>query len=151
MVAMATPATTGPTTRPRFMRTLLSVTALASRSGPTISMAKVWRAGTSRALTKPSSSAATNVIQRVMAPVATRTPTTSAIAAADDCVRKRMRRLSMRSTITPATGPSRRSGRYWSAAVAPSTNPEPPSCSTSQVSAIACIQVPLTERAWPMK
>ena len=40
-------------------------------------MAKVWRAGTSRALTKPSSRAATRVIQRVMAPVATRTPTAS--------------------------------------------------------------------------
>ena len=133
------------------MRTLLRVTALASRPGPTISMAKVCRAGTSTAFTNPSRRAATKVIHSEMAPVATRSPTTRAMVAAVDWVTKRSRRLSTRSTMTPASGPSTSRGRYWRAAVAPSTSPEPPSWRTSQVRAMACIQVPLTDRAWPMK
>ena len=51
--AMTPPASAGPRMRAVWMITELSATALTTRSAPTISIAKLWRAGLSIALTVP--------------------------------------------------------------------------------------------------
>ena len=53
-VAMSTPATAGPTTRPVLNMALLSPTALGSSSGPTSSTTNDWRVGMSTMNTRPS-------------------------------------------------------------------------------------------------
>ena len=55
--AISTPATAGPTTRAVLKLALLRPTALATRSGPTISLTNDWRAGMSKAVATPSSRA----------------------------------------------------------------------------------------------
>ena len=52
-VAIRAPAAAGPTIRAPWTRTLLSPTALTTRSAPTISITKLWRVGLSTALTAP--------------------------------------------------------------------------------------------------
>ena len=44
-VAIRTPASAGPTIRAEWTRTLLRLTALTTRSPPTISITKAWRVG----------------------------------------------------------------------------------------------------------
>ena len=56
-VAMRMPATAGPTARAAFTSTEFSVTALRRSRWPTISRTNAWRAGFSKALFSPSSSA----------------------------------------------------------------------------------------------
>ena len=51
--AITTPANAGPRMREVWMITEFSATALTTFSGPTISIAKLWRAGLSTALTAP--------------------------------------------------------------------------------------------------
>ncbi len=53
MVAIARPAAAGPRIRAEWMRTLLRLTAFTTRSGPTISIAKLWRVGLSTELIAP--------------------------------------------------------------------------------------------------
>ncbi len=55
--AISTPATAGPTTRAVLKLALFSPTALATRSGPTISVTNDCLAGMSKAVTQPSSRA----------------------------------------------------------------------------------------------
>ena len=52
-VAIRIPASAGPTIRAAWTITLLRLTALTTRSGPTISITKLWRVGLSTALTAP--------------------------------------------------------------------------------------------------
>jgi hypothetical protein len=51
--AISRPATAGPTMRAACTMTLLRLTALTRRSGPTISITKLCRVGLSTALTEP--------------------------------------------------------------------------------------------------
>ncbi len=83
------------------MTTLLRVTALVSRSGPTISNTKVWRAGMSKAFTMPRVRAKANTIQSSITPVSTRTPSEAASSPDTAWVTNRKRRLSTRSATTP--------------------------------------------------
>ncbi len=149
--AMSTPAMAGPTMRAPFMTTLLRVTALVRRSGPTISNTKVWRAGMSKALTMPRASANAKTIQRRTDPVSTISPSTAARTPETAWVANRKWRLSTRSATTPPVGPSTSIGRNWKAITRPSHVPLPVSCSTSQPSATLCIHVPLTEMICPKK
>ena len=55
--AISTPATAGPMTRALLKLALFSPTALATRSGPTISLTNACLAGMSKAVTQPSSRA----------------------------------------------------------------------------------------------
>ena len=87
--------------REALTSTLFSPTALARSSGPTISMAKLCRAGLSKTLMNPSTTARVHTIHNWTAPVATTRHSASA------CTRKRVWvtintwRLSRRSAITP--------------------------------------------------
>lgn len=54
-----TPATAGPTSRADWKFAELRLTAFWSWSGPTISETKVWRAGLSRTVARPTAKAAT--------------------------------------------------------------------------------------------
>ena len=149
--AMSRPASAGPTMRAPFMITLLRVTALVSRAGPTISNTKVWRVGMSKALTVPTASANPNTAAREAVPVATSRPRPNASAPESAWVMNSSRRLSTRSATTPPRGPTTSMGRNWHAMTRPSQAPLPVSCSTSQPRATVCIQVPLTETSWPAK
>ncbi len=51
--AMMPPATAGPTMRAQWTMTLLRLTAVTTRSAPTISETNAWRAGLSKAVTIP--------------------------------------------------------------------------------------------------
>jgi hypothetical protein len=52
-VAINTPASAGPAIRAEWTRTLFRLTALTTRSAPTISKTKLCRVGLSMALTEP--------------------------------------------------------------------------------------------------
>jgi hypothetical protein len=52
-VAISTPAIPGPTIRAAWTMTLLRLTALTTRSGPTISITKLCRVGLSIAFSEP--------------------------------------------------------------------------------------------------
>ena len=53
MPAISSPPIAGPTIRADWTMTLLRLTALTTRSGPTISITKLCRVGLSTALTQP--------------------------------------------------------------------------------------------------
>ena len=77
-VMMRTPPIAGPMTRAEFISTLLRLTALGNRSRPTISETKVWRAGLSNRLTKPSPAASAYTSHRLTEWLTTSTPRISA-------------------------------------------------------------------------
>ena len=54
-VAITSPALAGPRIRAEWIRTLFRLTALTTRYEPTISIAKLWRAGLSTELIDPAS------------------------------------------------------------------------------------------------
>ncbi len=86
-----------------------------------------------------------------MTPVTVNTPSTTARAAATDCVQIRSRRLSNRSATTPPSGASSSVGKNWAAMTAPRAEPRPVSSSTSQDNPSSCIHVPLNETSWLKK
>jgi hypothetical protein len=98
---MSSPATAGPTVRAAFTVTALRLTALRTRSRPTISMAKDCRAGLSKALANPSARAMTKTIHSRTVWVMVSTPSTSARSISVDWVASRMRRLPSRSAARP--------------------------------------------------
>ncbi len=131
--------------------TAFSPTALATSSGPTISMTKLCRAGMSRASAMPVSSASPPTIQSSTTPAAVTTPRPSANTPADVCVTISSRRLSTRSASTPAHGPSTRMGPKSTATIEPSATALSVSSRTSHESATDCSQVPLIDTVWAMK
>ena len=94
-----------------WMITLLSETALTTRSAPTSSMTNAWRVGLSTALTVPRTSTSTKTIQTVTAPVAVSTHSATAGTIISVWVIISRRRLSWRSASTPPSAPSSRTGR----------------------------------------
>ena len=67
------------------------------------------------------------------------------------CVAITSLRLSIRSATTPAKRPKTVKGMKRQKASAPTASGEWVSSTTSQASAMFCIQVPLTEITWPVK
>jgi hypothetical protein len=107
------------------------------------------RAGFSKALLSPRTNASTPICQTRTEPVTVSTPSTSACTPIALCSEIISLRLSTRSAITPPYGASSSTGIVCSAITAPSTAPECVSVSTSQDWAVICIQVPISEIAWP--
>jgi hypothetical protein len=75
----------------------------------------------------------------------------SAKTAAAVCVAMSRRRLSTLSASAPAQAPRTSTGPNCRPTVMPRAMPLPVSCSTSQLCATDCIQVPLIETTWEMK
>ena len=76
--AISRPASAGPVMRDVWIRTLWSPTALTTRSDPTISITKLWRAGMSTASTNPRARTSAITIHAAMSPVAERANRVSA-------------------------------------------------------------------------
>src|SRR3954453_2643258 len=66
--AITAPAAAGPMMREEWTMTEFSATAFTTRSGPTISTTKAWRAGLSTALIAPCTQTSARTIQGVTAP-----------------------------------------------------------------------------------
>ena len=131
--------------------TLLRLTALTTRSGPTISKTKLCRAGLSIALTLPIAKTARKTIQGATMPVAVTAKRPIAGIAISACVAISSRRRGMRSASTPPQAPSSSIGRNCRAVVRPTATPLSVSVRISQIAATVCIQVPDSEISWPAK
>jgi hypothetical protein len=149
--AITAPAVAGPTIRAVCTMTLLSETALTSRSAPTISTTKLWRAGLSAAFTDPRTKMRASTIHVWTTPPAVRAQSVSAGIAMSACVIISRRRFGMRSASRPPHAPATRIGRNWSAAARPTIVPLPVRRRMSQTSATVCIQLPASETTWPVK
>ena len=150
--AISAPAAAGPRMRAEWTTTEFSETALTTRSGPTISITKHWRAGLSSALTDAAHEHEREDHPRLDARRATVSANSaSAGTPSADCVIVSRRRLGMRSASRPPQAPNSRIGRNCSAAVRPTATPVPVSCTISHISATICIQLPEIETTWPAK
>jgi hypothetical protein len=150
-IAMIAPASAGPTIRAACTMTLLSETALTTRSGPTISMAKLCRVGLSTAFTEPRTKTSAQTIHGATAPLTVMPQRTRAGTAIRICVTISSLRLGRRSARRPPKAPKRRNGRNWRADVTPTASPLPVSDRISHISATICIQLPVRETSWPVK
>ena len=149
--AMITPAIAGPTIRAEWTSTELRLTALTTRSGPTISITNACRAGLSTARTSPRRAITANTIQASTAPRAVRANRTVAGTAIPVWEIISSLRLSKRSASAPPIAPNRRIPENCRAVARPTATPEPVSSRTSQSSATICIQLPASETTWPPK
>ena len=140
-----TPATAGPTIRAALNMDELSAIAFMRSSLPTSSTMNAWRAGMSNALTTPKNTASTITCHVVTLPVHTSPASASASSICRACVHTMRRRLSTRSTTTPAYSVNSSTPRERSACVSPTANGELVMSSTSHPSATDCIQVPMSE------
>ncbi len=100
-LAIISPATAGPSVRATLTSTELRLTALRRCSEPTISSMNDCRAGFSKALLTPSSSASTPICHTWMEWVSVRMPRISAWIPIALWSATIVRRLSTRSAITP--------------------------------------------------
>ena len=148
---MITPAIAGPSIRAHWTITLLSATALTTRSAPTISKTKLWRVGLSTELTVPRTKASATTIQA----------STSAVDREGEQRERRNRHRDLGRHQQPALveavgehaglGAEQQDRRELGGDVRPTATPLPVSCSTSHVSATICIQLPLSEITCPAK
>ena len=150
-IAMTRAASAGPTRRAEWISTLLRLTALTTRSGPTISIAKLCRVGLSIALTEPRTKTSASTIHASTAPAETIAKRARAGNTISAWVTISNRRLSKRSASSPPQAPKRRIGRNCSAVVMPTMTPLPVNERTSQISATICIQLPDSETICPPK
>ena len=149
--AISSPATAGPTIRAICTITLLRLTALTTRSGPTISITKLCRVGLSTALTLPIAKTARKTIHGSTTPVAVTAKRPTAGIAISAWVVISSRRFGMRSASSPPQAPNRSIGRNCSAVVRPTATPLSVRLRISQIAATVCIQVPDSEISWPAK
>ena len=149
--AISTPAIAGPVIRAEFATALLSATALASLSRPTISSTNAWRAGSSTTVTSPSAIASPNTIHTLTTSVSTSNHSTIASSAMRAWVTSRTLRRSKWSATAPPHSPKSNTGRNRQAKVAPTATPLPVSDNTSHASAIVCIHEPMYEMSSPPK
>ena len=91
----------GPTMRAQCTITLFRLTAFTTRSGPTISITKLWRAGLSSAFTVPRASTRANTIHGATTPPAVTANSSSAGTTMPSCVSISSLRLSKRSASRP--------------------------------------------------
>jgi len=145
------PARVGPTSRAEWISTLLRLTALTTRSGPTISIAKLCLVGLSTALTVPRRKTRTKTIQGATVPPRESASSASAGSAIRAWVIINRLRFGKRSASTPPHAPKSRIGRNWRAVVVPTARPLPVSERISQTSATICIQFPESETICPAK
>ncbi len=99
--AISRPATAGPIARATFTSTELRLTALRRCSGPTISSMNACRAGFSKALLSPSSSASAPICQSSTEPLSVSAASTAACTPIAACSAIISFRLSTRSATTP--------------------------------------------------
>src|SRR6266567_4388344 len=105
----------------------------------------------SKALTMPKNSASTITCHVVTLPVHTSAASASASSICNACVHTMRRRLSTRSTTTPAYSVNSSTPSERSACVRPTAKGELVISSTNHPSATAWIQVPMSEMPWPKK
>ena len=124
---------------------LLRLTALTTRSRPTISITKLCRAGLSIALIEPRTNTSAYTITGCTTPLAVSAHSVNAGMAISAWVIVSSRRLDIRSASSPPQAPANSIGTNWSAAVRPTATLLFVSRSTSHISATICIQFPLSE------
>ena len=151
--AITRPASPGPIRRAALNDVLLRPTALLSRSGPTISEAKAWRVGTSKAWTTPPNVARTNTCHNWVTPNVTSSASAPAMRACSVWVIMSSFRFSKRSATAPAIGDSTAIGRNCKPVTSPSTVAE---CGvrivrTNQSWATRFIQVPIFDANEPLQ
>jgi len=144
-VPITTPAAAGPTIRAALNIDEFSAIAFIKSPLPTSSAMKAWRPGMSNALTMPKNSASTITCHVVTLPVHTSAASASASSICKACVHTMRRRLSTRSTTTPAYSVNSSTPSERSACVRPTAKGELVISSTSHPSATDCIQVPMSE------
>jgi hypothetical protein len=145
------PAIAGPITREAWTRTLLRLTALTTRSGPTISMTKLWRAGFSIEFAVPRMKTRAKTIHGATTPVTVTAKRVSAGTAIASWVIVIRRRFGMRSASTPPQAAKSSIGRNCRADTMPTATPLPVSARISHTSATIWVQFPLVETSWPAK
>ena len=150
-VAISTPAMAGPTMRAQCTITLFRLTAFTTRSGPTISITKLWRVGLSTALTTPRANTSANTVHGSTVPLAASAHSSTAGTTIATWVTISSRRLSKRSASSPPKAPNSRIGANCSAVVSPTATPLWVRVRISHVSATIWTQLPLSETTWPTK
>ena len=116
---------------------------------PTSSTRNAWRAGMSKALTRPNPSARTITCHTAITLARTSTPSAVASAIWSAWVSTMRRRLSTRSTTMPAYSVHSRTPSERRAWFRPTANAELVRSRTSQPSATDCIQEPMSEMPCP--
>ena len=124
---------------------------MTTRSGPTISITKLWRAGLSSAFTLPRTSTRANTIQGVTTPLTVTANSASAGTTMPSWVSISSLRLSKRSASSPPYAPISNIGANCSAASSPTATPLLVRRRISHVSATIWTQLPLSDTTWPVK
>ena len=150
-VAITTPPIAGPITREPLKRLAFRATAFGSSSRPTNWNVRACRLGASKTAAVPPSRARTYTIQSSVCPLSTRTARRAEIAIDAACMTIIVLRLSKRSARTPAGSEKTVNGAKRRNASRPTATGECVSRTTTQASAMFCIQVPLSEITWPAK
>ncbi len=149
---MIIPATAGPSRRaPLTIEELMAMALPRSRRSSTICTRKAWRAGMSKALTRPCTAMSTVISARLITPASVSAPISSACSARIACVHSSSLRRLRRSTQTPANGPIRNEMMLPVKLTSPSSSAELVSRYTSHPAAMRVIQVPISEMPWPAK
>jgi hypothetical protein len=144
-VAITMPASAGPMIRADCTIRLFRLTALTTRSRPTSSITKLWRAGLSIALTEPLTNTSAMTTSTVTWPVIVSIHSVSAGSAISDWVQASSLRLESRSARTPPQAPANSIGVNCRAVVMPTAVALSVRRSTSHISPTVCIQLPLIE------
>ena len=113
----------GPIIRALCTITLFRLTAFTTRSGPTISITKLWRVGLSIAFTAPRANTSANTIHGSTAPLAASAQSSSAGSTIATWVTISRRRLSKRSASRPPKAPKSSIGTNCRAVVSPTATP----------------------------
>ena len=117
----------------------------------TMRITKECRAGMSKALTMPRRAPQARTAENVAFPARVSPERTKACPMARACVQTRSRRRSTRSTTAPAKNPRSRVAIWLAKSTIPRATGDRVRRYTSQLMATRCIQVPMSEKAWPVK
>ena len=109
--AITAAAIAGPMIRAEWTIRLLRLTALTTRSRPTSSITKLWRAGLSTAFTAPLANTSAYTISGVTFPEAVSAHRVRAGTAISACVIASNRRFEIRSASRPPQAPANSMGR----------------------------------------
>jgi hypothetical protein len=123
-VTNSIPPSAGPMTRAPLNIIELRAMALGRSSRPTISTTNDWRAGPSKALTRPRSAASITISHTCTIPANVSTARMKASTMAEACVTTIRLRLLTRSTTTPAHGETSSAGIAAANPTMPSINSE---------------------------
>src|ERR1035438_9131972 len=151
MDATNMPAMAGPMMRAPLNMEEFKAIAFSRSSLPTMSIRNAWRAGMSNAFTTPRPAAIAIICQTWMRPDSVSSASTVARTMEAICVPMTTRRRLLRSATMPPIGAMMNTGIWLAKPTVPSSNAEPVMRYTSQDWATVCIQVPISEMAWPAK